>query len=115
MCAVARALRGRNPAGAAPQAVVMAGVLTSEPSGVCSGKWQAATCPGPNERSRGSSAAQISCAYGHLVRNLHPDGGFTGLGSSPRMATSFLARSSAGLGTGMVAIRPAVYGCAARS
>ena len=26
-----------------PQAVVMAGVLTGEPSGVCSGKWQAAT------------------------------------------------------------------------
>src|SRR5260370_25996521 len=98
-----------------PEAVVMAGVLAAELSGVCSGKWQAATCRGPNERSRGSSAAQISCANWHLVRNRHPDGGFTGLGSSPRMAAPFLDRSSDGLGTGMVAIRPAVYGCAARS
>ena len=31
----------------------MAGVLTSELSGVCSGKWQAATWPGPNERHIG--------------------------------------------------------------
>ena len=93
----------------------MAGVLTSDPSGVCSGKWQAATWPGPNDRSAGSSAAQRSCANGHLVRNLHPEGGFTGLGSSPRMPTPFLARSRDGLGIGMVAIRPAVYGCAARS
>ena len=37
-----------------------------------------------------------------------PEGGFTGLGSSPRMPGSSLARSTDGLGTGMVAIRPAV-------
>ena len=94
---------------------VIAGLSISAPSGVCSGKWQAATCPGPKERSFGSSAAQRSWANWHLVRNLHSEGGFTGLGSSPLMAAPFLARSVVGLGTGMVAIRPAVYGCAARS
>ena len=86
----------------------MTEVPAAEPSGVCSGKWQAARWPGPKDRSWGSSAAQRSCAYGHLVRNLHPEGGFTGLGSSPLMAAPYLARSRVGSGTGMVAIRPAV-------
>ena len=87
---------------------VIAGLSTSAPSGVWSGKWQAATCPGPNERSLGSSAAHRSWANWHLVRNLHPEGGFTGLGSSPLMAATYLERSVVGLGTGIVAIRPAV-------
>ena len=61
----------------------MAGASASALYGLCSGKWQAATWPGPKVRSLGSSAAQRSWANWHLVRNLHPDGGFTGLGSSP--------------------------------
>ena len=36
--------------------------------------------PGPKERSLGSSASQRSRANWHLVRNLHPEGVFTGLG-----------------------------------
>src|ERR1700729_2853374 len=95
-------------------AAIMDEVPTAAPSGVCSGKWHAATWPGPKDRSSGSSAAHLSWANGHLVRNRQPDGGLTGLGSSPLMAPPCLARSVVGSGTGMVAISPAVYGFAAR-
>ena len=86
----------------------MAGVSASASTGFCSGKWQAAMWPGPKERSTGSSAAHRSWANGHLVRNRHPEGGFTGLGSSPLIAAPCLARSADGSGSGMVAISPAV-------
>ena len=49
--------------------------------------------PRPNGRSSGSTSAHSSRARGQRVRNRQPDGGFTGLGSSPRIATSSLARS----------------------
>src|SRR5262249_43919146 len=80
----------------------------------CSGKWHAATWPGPNGRSSGSSAEQTSCASGHLVRNRQPDGGRIGLGNSPAMPALRRTRPTPGSGTGIVAINPAVYGCAAR-
>jgi hypothetical protein len=94
---------------------VIAGVPGSALSAVCDGKWQAAMCPGPKVRSLGSSAAQRSWANGHRVRNLQPEGGFTGLGSSPLIAAPLLDLSADGSGNGMVVMRPAVYGCAARS
>jgi hypothetical protein len=40
-------------------------------------------------RSCGSSSAHLSCAYGHRVRNRQPDGGLTGLGSSPWIPHSY--------------------------
>ena len=52
-------------------------------AGEISGKWQAARCAGPNDRSSGSSSAHWSCAKGHRVRNRHSDGGVIALGSSP--------------------------------
>ena len=50
-------------------------VATLEGAAACSGKWQAATCPGPNARSGGSSRAHRSWANGQRVRNRQPDGG----------------------------------------
>ena len=94
--------------------VVMAGVDTSGRRASAAGSGRRPCGPGRTSAAAGSSAAQSSCANGHRVRNRQPDGGLIGLGSSPRMPTPFLARSTVGSGTGMVAIRPAVYGCAAR-
>ena len=82
-------------------------------SGPCNGKWQAAAWPGPKDRIGGSSTEQTSWASGHLVRNRQPDGGLIGLGSSPVMPAPRRVRAISGSGTGMVAIRPAVYGWAA--
>lgn len=41
--------------------------------------------------------------------NLHPDGGFTGLGISPLMTVS--TRFAVGSGTGTASINAFVYGC----
>ncbi|HEY7007991.1 MAG TPA: response regulator transcription factor [Jatrophihabitantaceae bacterium] len=47
------------------------------------GKWQAATCPGPNSRRIGSSPAQRSCASGQRIRKRQLDGGFIALAARP--------------------------------
>ena len=43
--------------------------------------------PPPMSRSSGSSAAQMSCAFQHRVRNRQPEGGWLGLGISPDSGT----------------------------
>ena len=46
-------------------------------------KWQATKCPPPTSLYSGTCSLQMSLASGHLVWNLHPFGGFAGLGISP--------------------------------
>ena len=52
-------------------------------------KWQATKCCGSISTHSGFFSRQISIAYLHLVWNLHPFGGLTGLGISPSYATLF--------------------------
>src|SRR5262249_40872781 len=80
--------------------------------GEISGKWQAAKCAGPNDRSSGSSFAHRSCANGPRVRNRHSDGGVIALGTSPATPARTLAFSACGSATGAASISPLVYGCA---
>ena len=60
--------------------------------------------------SGGSTSAQTSMAYGHRVRNRHPDGGFAGDGISPRSITRGRLRCTRGLGTGIADRSAWVYG-----
>ncbi len=48
-----------------------------------SGKWHAATVPLDLIVSGGSSVAHISCAFQQRVRKRQPDGGLSGVGTSP--------------------------------
>ena len=48
----------------------------------------------------GSSSAQMSCAFQQRVRNRQPDGGFTGLGTSPLSTIRSRLRSRLGSGSG---------------
>jgi len=59
------------------------------------GKWQAAKCAGPNDRSSGSSSAHRSCANGNRVRNRHSDGGVIALDSSPATPCLIIDRAPA--------------------
>ena len=59
----------------------MIGTLPVEPRSPA--KWQATLCRGPICSSGGSCLAQMSWASQQRVRNRHPDGGLTGLGTSP--------------------------------
>src|SRR6266702_313222 len=65
-----------------------------------SAKWQADGWPWPRSTSSGSCSAQISCAFQHLVRNRHPDGGDDALGTSPVSRIRLRCRSTMGSGTG---------------
>ena len=63
--------------------------------------WQAAKCPGVISRSAGMLSAQAFPAFGHLVRNGQPDGGFKGLGTSPSSRIRFLAAERSGSAMGI--------------
>jgi hypothetical protein len=51
---------------------------------VYSARWQATKRPGAVSRSAGGSERQRSTALGQRVWKGQPDGGFAGLGGSPR-------------------------------
>lgn len=55
-------------------------------------------CPPDTSRNGGSSTAHAGSAYRHLVRNRHPDGGFTGLGGSPASMMRCRPRPGSGVG-----------------
>ena len=65
-----------------------------------SAKWQATGWPWPRSISAGSSSAQMSCAFQQRVRNRQPDGGSTGLGTSPSSTIRWRCALLAGSGTG---------------
>ena len=46
-------------------------------------KWQATKCSSSTSTNSGRSNAHLSYAFGHLVLNVQPEGGFAGLGKSP--------------------------------
>src|SRR4030042_2100561 len=58
--------------------------------------------------SGGSTTLHTSIARGHRVWNLHPGGGFAGLGTSPGRMILSLLRS--GAGTGITDRSASVYG-----
>src|SRR5690242_20156939 len=60
-------------------------------------------------RYSGTCCLQISVASGHLVWNLHPEGGLTGLGISP--CNTILSLRAVGSGIGIADINALVYGC----
>ncbi len=93
-----------------PSDYASAGV-TLRPTGTSSAKWHATGCPAPRSTSAGSSCAHFSCAFQHRVRNRQPDGGSTGLGTSPLQHDARTRpRSSAGSGTGTADSNACVYG-----
>src|SRR5690606_10434895 len=55
----------------------------------------------------------MGIAYLHRPWNLHPGGGFMGLGTSPGKIILSLLDSTSGSGTGIADIRAFVYGCRA--
>ena len=80
-------------------------------------KWQAAASVVPGTgASSGSTSAQTGAAFQHRVRNRHPEGGFTGLGTSPVSTIRFCwrCRSRLGSGTGTADSSACVYGCIGR-
>src|SRR5215469_13635599 len=60
--------------------------------------------------SGGSSRVQISVAYRQRGWNRHPDGGATGLGTSPSSTICSRRAESSGSGTGTADSRASVYG-----
>src|ERR1017187_7492218 len=64
-----------------------------------SAKWHATKWSFSTSRSGGSCSLQISIAYGQRGWNLHPEGGLTGLGTSPGRIILLICRSGSGTGT----------------
>src|SRR6266851_98618 len=84
------ALPGRPDAGPPKKLLALQGSMLGQPTQRCSyaaaGWWQAARCPAaelPIRTRGGSSAAHCASALGHRVRNRQPEGGLSGLGTSP--------------------------------
>ncbi len=74
-----------------------------------SAKWQALGWSLPGRRTKsGSSTEQISCAFQHRVWKLQPDGGSTGLGTSPSNTIRLRSSRPTGSGTGTADVVPAL-------
>ena len=111
-----RALPVADPAGAAPGGADRPVDCTCsfDPS-TSSAKWQATSWPVDSSRSNGTSAAHRSglpsrSRSQQRVWKWHPDGGFTGDGTSPRRMIRRRWRSTAGFGIGTADSRATVYG-----
>ena len=78
---------------------------------IYSGKWHADCCPVTRTTSSGSVCAHNSVAFQHLVLKRHPDGGFTGEGTSPSNMIRCRDRSTFGSGNGTADSSAFVYGC----
>ena len=80
-----------------------------------SAKWQATSWPVDSSRSNGTSVAHRSglpsrSRSQQRVWKWHPDGGFTGDGTSPRRMIRRRWRSTSGFGIGTADSRATVYG-----
>src|SRR2546423_15021257 len=75
-----------------------------------SAKWQALGCPWPRSTSAGSSSAQIGCAFQQRVRNLQPEGGLAGLGTSPSSTIPLRLPRCPGSSIGTAESSACVYG-----
>src|SRR3990172_4530631 len=94
--------------------IPMAWTCSVEPS-TSSAKWQATSWPLERTRRLGSSATQRSglpsrSRSPHPLRNPHPQGGFTGLGTSPLRMIRRRRASTAGSGMGMADRSATAYG-----
>ena len=68
-------------------------------AGISRWKWQATKLPPPISSNTGSSILQRSRACGHRVWKRQPEGGLSGLGTSP--SSSRRSRGAVGSGTGI--------------
>src|SRR6478609_9521587 len=76
-------------------------------------RMHAAQCPGLISRNAGLICEHSEIAYGHRVRNRHPDGGSTGDGTSPVRTMRLRGRAEAITGT--AEINATVYGINGRA
>src|ERR687888_505079 len=81
----------------------------------CQASRQAAQCPGFTSRSSGTTCRHRSIAIGQRGWNTQPDGGLSGLGTSPRSTTRSRRASSSGSGIGTADSSARVYGCSGSS
>src|SRR5262249_9220973 len=67
-----------------------------KPFADCQARWQAAQCSATTSRSAGTSRGHRSTAIGHLGWKTQPEGGFSGLGTSPPSTTRSRVASTTG-------------------
>ena len=71
-------------------------------------KWQAQKCPFSISLNSGTFCEHIASAFGHLVLNLHPEGGLIGDGISPESIILFLVFATEGSEIGIAEIKDCV-------